>query len=208
MFVLRLQQMRPLPLVLASAALLSLFCNRPAADPQSEWRAVLAAKKAAEAQGATPRQKQLYADALRAFLDRHPTHGRGRVVYQRIQLDFARELASHGRYQDAIRFYRSVLERDPGNQEAARGVAGAVERLAISREKLLSLEKGMTQHQVAQILGKPIPGWAVRNDRREPVFESWYYRTVQGTVAGVYFRNGKVFAAEVASNARVAAPTR
>ena len=63
----------------------------------------------------------------------------------------------------------------------------------------------MSQRQVAHILGKPIPGWTARTERRETVVEAWYYRKIDGGVAGVYFRDGELFAAEESSNARIAA---
>jgi hypothetical protein len=172
-------------------------------DHQAEWRGVLQHKRAAVAPGAKPEHKQVYADSVRAFVQKHPDHGRAREVWQRLQLEFAADLASMGRHQDAIRFYRAVLEHDPSNETASRGLATAVERLAVSREKLLALEKGMSQRQVAAILGKPMPGWSAKNKRPEATFEAWYYRTRGGAIAGVYFRDGKVFAAEENSSAKL-----
>ena len=173
-------------------------------DNSNEWLHVLRHKKAAAAPNATPQQKQVYADTLGAFVRKHPTHSRAREVYQHIQIDFARELASLGRYQDAVRVYRAVLARDEANAEAQRGLADAVARLAVPREKLLQLEKGMSQRQVAHVLGKPIPGWSERIERRDAVLEAWYYRRTDGGVAGVYFRNGEVIAAEENSQAKLA----
>ena len=172
-------------------------------DHQSEWQDVLRHKKAAVASDARPEHKQAYADSVRAFVQKHPDHGRAREVWQRLQLEFADDLAAVGRQQDAIRFYRGVLAHDPTNAAASRGLATAVDRLAVSREKLLVLEKGMSHRQVASILGKPMPGWSVKNKRPEATFEAWYYRTRGGGVAGVYFRDGKVFAAEETSHAKL-----
>ena len=172
-------------------------------DHQAEWRDVLQHKRAAVAPGAKPEQKQVYADSVRAFVEKHPDHGRAREVWQRLQLEFADDLASLGRHQDAIRFYRAVLQHDPANEHASRGLATAVERLAVSREKLLALEKGMSHREVAAILGKPMPGWSAKNKRAEATIEAWYYRTRGGGVAGVYFRDGRVFAAEETSNAKL-----
>jgi hypothetical protein len=183
-------------------------CGGTTSDDSSEWLHVLRHKKAAAAPGATARDKQAWADTLGAFVQRHPQHSRAREVYQRIQLDFAHDLASVGRYQDAIRFYRAVLIADPHNDAAALGLRDAVDHLAVSHEKLLSLEKGMSQHEVAKILGKPIPGWTKTNDLREATIESWYYRTRSGGVAGVYFRDGKLFAAEENSSAKLSPLTR
>ena len=183
-------------------------CGGTSPDVSSEWLHVLEHKKAADAPAATAQEKQVYADTLGAFVQRHPQHSRAREVYQRIQLDFARDLAAVGRYQDAIRFYRAVLTADPHNDTAAAGLRQAVDHLAVSHEKLFSLEKGMSQREVAKILGKPIPGWTTTNDLREATIESWYYRTLSGGVAGVYFRDGTLFAAEENSSAKLSPLTR
>jgi hypothetical protein len=169
-------------------------------DHQAEWRRVLERKKAAggDASAAT---RQAYADSLAAFVRKHPNHSRAREVYHRVQLEFADELMELGRHQDAIRFYRSVLTHDSSNTAAHRGLTEAAERLAISIEKLERLEKGMSHRDVAAILGKPIPGWTVKRRHRGLTVEAWYYRTTAGGIAGVYFRDGEVFAAESNSDA-------
>ncbi len=185
-------------------ALVATCCGgRDAADNAPEWLHVLGRKKAAVLPNATQRQKQAYADSLAAFLARYPTHPRAREVYRRIQLDFAQELAALGRYQDAIRFYRAVLADDPHNHEALLGLAAAVDRLTVSRQKLLALQKGMSQREVTGLLGKPIPGWTARTVRPDCVIEAWYYRTTDHGVAGVYFRDGTLFAAEENSHAKL-----
>lgn len=160
-------------------------------------------KKAAVAADAAPEHKQVYADSVRAFVEKHPDHGRAREVWQRLQLEFANDLASLGRHQDSIRFYRAVLAHDPSNRDAARGLATALDRLAVTHEKMLTLEKGMSPRQVASILGKPMPGWSAKNQRSEATIEAWYYRTRDGGVAAVYFRDGRVFAAEESSHAKL-----
>ena len=195
--------MRVFPLVSVLAALALAGCGGSDVQPdhQAEWRDVLRRKEAASAPNAPVEQKQVYADSLRAFVQKHPNHSRAREVWQRVQLEFADDLAQLGRNQDAIRIYRAVLTHDPANDRARGGLATAASRLAVTREKLLSVEKGMSQRQVAEILGKPIPGWTAKNKRREATIDAWYYRTHTGGVAAVYFREGKVFAAEEASNA-------
>lgn len=177
-------------------------------DSADAWQRVLQSKKAASAPTASPKEKQVYADTLAAFVKDHPSHGRGREVYHNLQLAFGEDLAAMGRHQDAIRFYRAVLSADPANPRAQRDILAAIDHLAVSRGKLLSLEKGMSQKQVAQILGKPIPGWTARNQRRDALMEAWYYRRTDGGVAGVYFRDGALFAAEENSHAKLAPLTR
>jgi tetratricopeptide (TPR) repeat protein len=190
-----------------AASVLVLFvlgCGAGSSDDSAEWQAVLHHKKAAAASDATTTQKQMYADSLAAFVHRNPHHSRAREVYELIQVDFARELAALGRHQDAIRFYRAVLAQNPDNERALEGLKLSLDQLAVSREKLLSLEKGMSPREVSKVLGKPIPGWTVKRQRRDAVLESWYYRKTDGAVAGVYFRDGKLFAAEENSSAKIA----
>jgi tetratricopeptide (TPR) repeat protein len=190
-------------------ALLAVSCARDAGrDTAVEWRGVLQQKRAAQAPNATAAEKQAYADALAGFVDRNPSHSRAREVYQRIQIDFARDLAALGRYQDAIRVYRAVLTHDPRNADAERGLAEAVDRLAVTRAKLVQLERGMSQHDVARILGKPIPGWTETKERPDATIDAWYYRTADGGVAGVYFRDGALFAAEEKSHEKLVPLTR
>lgn len=186
------------------AALLAAACGNGAGpDTSHEWRNVLAQKRAAAAPNATAREKQAYADSLGAFVQRNPSHSRARTVYQRIQIDFARDLAALGRYQDAIRVYRAVLAHDPRNGDATRGLTDAIDRLAVTRAKLVQLERGMSQHEVARILGKPIPGWTETKERPDATIDCWYYRTAEGGVAGVYFRDGALFAAEEKSHEKL-----
>jgi hypothetical protein len=195
--------MRVSPFLTVLPALVALACGgQQQPDHQSEWRDVLRHKQAAVLPDASPDRKQVYADSVRAFVVKHPNHGRAEV-WQRLQLEFADDLADAGRYQDAIRLYRSVLAAHPESNHARSGLALAAARLAVSREGLLALRKGMSQRQVASLLGKPIPGWTARNARAGTTFEAWYYRTRGGALAGVYFRDGKVFAAEETSNERL-----
>jgi hypothetical protein len=195
--------MRVFALVSTLFALLLTACGGSEAQPdhQAEWRQVLDQKAAASKPDAPAEQKQVYADSVRAFVDKHPDHGRAREVWQRMQVEFAAELAERGRHQDAIRIYRAVLSHDARNEEARRGLALSADRLAVTREKLLKVEKGMSQRQVANLLGKPSPGWQRETRRSAATVEAWYYRTPGGGVAAVYFRDGKVFAAEAESHA-------
>jgi len=194
---------RGLIIILICAGALGCADRADEPDHQSEWRDILTRKKAAVARQASADARQVYADSVAAFVRRNPDHGRARDVYHRIQLEFADDLAAIGRHQDAVRFYQAVLAHAPDNDAARQKLASSLERLAVSREKLLLLDKGMTHREVSRILGKPVPGWTVRNDRRGTVLEAWYYRTTSGGLAGIYFREGRVFAAEENSHARI-----
>lgn len=194
---------RSLAVVIAAIVLAACNAAPDQPDHRAEWRDVLRHKKAATSPQAPTHARQAYADALGSFVRRHPGHSRAREVYRRIQLEFASDLAAIGRYQDAIRVYRAVLVNDPQNEEARRGLNAAADRLAVTRDKLLAVELGMSQKDVARILGKPIPGWSAKNKRPSATIEAWYYRTTDGGVAAIYFREGRVFAAEEKSDARV-----
>ena len=193
---------RALLAALVCAAAVACSDRSEPPDHQTEWQDVLKQKRQATVQ-ASAVSRQAYADSLAAFVRKHPNHGRAREVYYRIQLEFADELAALGRHQDAVRFYRAVLDHDPQNVAAQAGLEHTLDQLAVSKDKLLRLNKGMSHRQVANILGKPVPGWTVKNKRRAATIEAWYYRTTSGGLAGVYFRDGKVFAAEENSHARV-----
>lgn len=183
--------------------LLSCSDGKAQVDHQSEWREVLRHKKAATAEDASAEQRQIYADSVQAFVERHPDHRRAREVWNRLQLEFADDLAALGRHQDAIRFYRAVLEHEPESEQAREGLARSIERMALTREKLLELRKGMSRREVTSILGLPLPGWTATRERPEADIEAWYYPTRDGAVAGVYFRDGKVFAAEETSDSKL-----
>lgn len=185
-------------MVLSAGLLLGSACGVGGgeSDHQAEWRQVMSRKEAAAAANATLGDKQAYADAVSAFVTRYPDHGRAREVYRRIQVEFADELASLGRQQEAIRVYRSVLTHDPSNQLATRGLNDAVANLTVTPVKMKGLEKGMSRRDVANLLGKPLPGWTRVTPRGSGDVEAWYYRSASGGVAGIYFRDGKLFAAE------------
>jgi hypothetical protein len=195
----------PRALAIAFCAAILAACARTGAntDPQSDWLSVLGQKKQAVASN-SPAARQNYADVLSAFVSRHPGHSRAREVYQRIQLDFARELSAIGRYRDAIRFCRAVLRKDPGNAEASRLINAAIDHLSVSRDKLLALRKGMTEKEVASILGKPVPGWKLAIRRDDSITESWYYRRSNGGVVSVHFVRGRLIAADERSEAKLA----
>lgn len=188
-------------LIIALLLLASCRAEVRESDHQAEWLRVLEQKKAAVAVEASALQKQVYADSLVDFVRRYPDHARAREVYHRVQIEFADELVSLGRYQDAIDFYTAGLMHDATKDDARERMAQAAERLAVTREKLEQLEQGMSRREVAGILGKPSPGWTTKRDRRGKTFEAWYYRTTSGGIAGVYFRDGEVFAAEANSHA-------
>lgn len=186
------------------AALIGAGCSRGGGEPdhQAEWREVLQHKQAASAPGAPAASRQVWADSLQAFVEKHPGHGRAREVWRRMQLEFADDLMEHGRVHQASRFYRAVLADDPRNERALRGWERAAALLLVRGRQLAAIKRGMRSREVAAKLGRPMPGWTHRVDRRGTSFEAWYYRTARG-VAAVHFREGRVIATEETSSERV-----
>lgn len=193
--------MRKITFLVLLAALLAIEGCSPgiADDPiAAEWRRVLDAKKEWRnaAQEDRVRAQQAYVDALAVFVRRHPDHPRGRQVYEEAELEFARMLAGRGEYDRAVEYYRSVLGTNPEHAEARAELDAAERRRFVTPEALGSLRVGMSPDEVRERLGQPLPGWSRSMRRGEAVIDSWYYRRRDGGVAGVFFQNGRLFAAE------------
>ncbi|HVR43124.1 MAG TPA: tetratricopeptide repeat protein [Thermoanaerobaculia bacterium] len=187
-------------LLLFSCGLAAGACGRLPLEDQihREWRGVLELKsRIAEAPaGGEAEARQRHADALTGFIQRHPSHARARDAYGELELEFARMLAARGRYDEAVRYYRSALDSDPANETIHAELEQAERRRFVTADALSLLRPGMTREQVVERLGRPLPGWSRRLDRNSKTTESWFYRRRDGGVAGVYFRDGALFAAD------------
>lgn len=200
--------MKKITHLLALAAFLAAAACVPGAggDPvAAEWREVLATKKEWQRAPATGRlaAHQAYVDALTAFVRRHPEHPRARAVYEETELEFARELARRGLYDQAALYYRSVLRTNPDHADARAELRVAERKRFVTPEALSALRVGMAPDEVREVLGQPLPGWSRSMRRGDSAIDSWYYRRRDGGVAGVYFRNGRLFAAECGAPVRL-----
>lgn len=192
--------MRKITLFALVVPLLFAGCREIPYDEQAhrEWRRVLEVKRAALD---APRErrmeaKQAYVAALTAFLRAHPDYERAGTAYESVELEYARLLASRGRPDEAVVYYRSILESNPGHREARAELEELERKRFVTVESFGSLRKGMSQAEVEEQLGRPMPGWSRSHVRGAIVTESWYYRRRDNEVAGVFFRNGELFAAE------------
>jgi len=196
--------MRSSRLLLAGLLLLVLGCQRShEEDTLSAWLGVLEKKRALQEAHPGTAARQAYVDALAEFVAKYPAHGRGRSVYERVQLEFARDLAASGRRREAIGFYRSVLERNPASAEARAGMIATIDQLSVSRAKFNQLRRGMSKREVARRLGRPLPGWSRILVKRAKRAESWYYPAEEQKVASVHFVDGKLLTAELDTGLRI-----
>ena len=193
--------MRKITLFALIAPLLLAGCREIPFDEQAhrEWRHVLEVKRAAldAPQERRLEAKQAYVAALTDFLRAHPDYERADAAYEAVELEYARLLASRGRYDDAVVYYRSVVESNPAHEEARAELEELERKRFVTIESFGLLRRGMSQAEVEERLGRPMPGWSRSLVRDSIVTESWYYRRRDGGVAGVFFRNGELFAAEL-----------
>ena len=186
-------------LVLAVIAAMGACADRAARDREREdWNEVLALKAAyleADPEQA-PARKQAWVDAVRSFVLRYPGHQRATLVFEEIQLEFARDLANQGRLQAAERYYLNILSRNPGHTVAVDELATVQERIELSSNLFARVQTGMTSREVLEILGPPPPGWIRTMNRDEESTESWHYRRPDGHLATIYFSDGLVLATD------------
>jgi hypothetical protein len=188
--------------VVVSILLLSR-CS-PAAEEddlqQQHWLAVLRLKRSA---GSVSRSagiytRQLYADALAQFVTRFPTHGRARVVYRSVELEFARQLCALGRYREAVPYYRHLIDTAPSSAsvELRSELETALQRESVTAEKISTIKLRMSEDDVTAILGRPHPEWVKRVEKGSRRTECWYYPARGGGVAAVFFSGGRVYATD------------
>jgi hypothetical protein len=179
--------------------LLLVACAVPEVDdPVADWNQVLVRKRIVEraSQERALVARQRYVDALRDFVARHPEHQRAREVYRTTQLDYARQLTAHGRYDEAVAIADNVIERDGAIREAVALKREATERRSVHPSRLASLRRGMSESDVEKILGSPPPGWKRQLRSGSASVSAWYYRRPDGGTAGVFFRAGRLFHAD------------
>jgi hypothetical protein len=186
---------------LAGAVLLLMVAAGCASEPDHEmadWRMVLIRKRVLlrSDQAAREPARQSYTDALRTFCRRYPAHTRAREVYSDMELVYARELFARGDYEQAARFYESVLRDHPDRAPVRKEHAEALRRRFINRQSMAMLKRGMTPEQVTAKIGVPLPGWQKTLQKGDRNIHSWFYRRSDGGTAGVYFMDGRLFAAD------------
>lgn len=187
------------------ALLLAGGCASEPDHELADWHMVLTRKRALLR--ADPHnleaERQSYIDALQSFCRRYPSHVRAREVYSDTELAYARELFARADYEQAGRFFQSVLRDDHDNAQVRRELSEALRRRFVSREALDSLKEGMTPEQVARRLGRPPSGWQKTMHKSDRTIVSWFYRRADGGTVGVYFMDGRLFAADYGGAVRL-----
>lgn len=186
--------------IVLGAVLLALGHDEPL-ELQSEWLHVLRLKanyQRADKQGAKDSEvrRQEWTNAVVAFARAYPQHSRARQVHEDLVLDRARVLAKEGRSDEAIGFYRALSARNRENQFVQRELKELLARKNVECARLAGLLRGMSRQQVLDVLGEPPGGWKSSKGQGALKVESLYYPTLKGPVAGVFFVNDELFAAE------------
>lgn len=186
-------------IVLAVVTIAVMACRpEPVDTTAEEWREVMAAKR--KAMHADLSARQAYADRVLKFLHRHPDHARARVVYEDLQLAFARELTARGDHAVALRYYDDLLSRRPKDAGLLAERAAVADLQSVQKEELAGVTPGMSDRQVERILGRPRNGWERELRSGGAQYRTWLYPNDQGGIAAVHFARGKVFAIDYATS--------
>lgn len=186
--------------ILLAGVLLALGHDEPL-ELQNDWLRVLRLKASyqrAAKFGAKDSElrRQQWTNAVIAFAAAHPQHARARQVHEDLVLDRARVLAREGRSEEAISFYRALSARNRQNEIIQRELRELLARKNVDCARLAGLLRGMSRQQVLDVLGEPPGGWKTSKGQGPLTVESLYYPTLKGPVAGVFFVNNELFAAE------------
>ena len=97
------------------------------------------------------------------------------------------------RYDRAIDLYRTALELEPSNQEAAQKLALAERRRFVSMSAFASVRNGMKEQEVRSLIGLPREDWIKQVVQNNRVYAVWIYPKSDGGASAVYFDNGVVY---------------
>lgn len=188
--------MRTTATLLLAIVLTAAACGGRSPAQAVLWRDVTELRQKAEADPSSLEAKQRYVDALAQFVRAYPDDREATELYGVEELAYARELVRRGRHAAAIPYYENLLEREPGNADAAEELRQARAQAVVPRERFDALRKGMTRDEVAELLGQPRPGWTHTLQKGKSTYETWYYRKADGGNASVGFVDGEAWVAE------------
>ena len=97
------------------------------------------------------------------------------------------------RYDRAIDLYRTALELEPSNEEAAQKLALAERRRFVSMSAFASVRNGMREQEVRSLIGLPREDWIKQVVQNGRVYAVWIYPKSDGGASAVYFDNGVVY---------------
>lgn len=176
--------------------LLVIACGKRSPAQLVLWRDVQELHHKSEADPSSLEARQRYVDALSNFVRAYPADEEASTLYSREELAYARDLVRSGRQAAAIAYFENYLSRDPENSAVREELNTARAQAAIPRERFDDLRKGMSPEEVADLLGKPRPGWTHTITKGKSTYETWYYRKGDGGTASVGFVDGKAWVAE------------
>lgn len=170
----------------------------PAGDARS-WQSVKNLdqnwRNAPKSEAAKARQRWI--DALREFVVAHPNQEQARNEWDKVALEFARDLERQGRYRAAAPYLEAILEHRPDDDTVSAELAQVRQRMTVSDATLKDIHPGMTRDEVEDLLGPPRPGWSTTARNGEHSAEAWFYEHEDGGKASIHFVDGKVFQVDV-----------
>jgi len=188
--------MRTSAAIVLALLLLAAGCVKRSPAQLVLWRDVRELQHKAEADPGSLEARQRYVDALSNFVRAYPKDEEASALYGREELAYARELVRRGRHGAAIPYFEDFLSRDTENAAVHEELNQARAQATIARDRFDDLRKGMSPDEVAELLGKPRPGWTHTLTKGKSTYDTWYYRKADGGTASVGFVDGKAWVAE------------
>jgi tetratricopeptide (TPR) repeat protein len=135
----------------------------------------------------------VFMDKLREYYDRTGDSRAGVLLAREKVLIGDEYMNVLSRYDRAMEFYRSALQYDPTNPDAAKRLADAEKRRFVQIEAFSLVRTGMKEDDVRKAVGLPREDWIKQVVQKNRLYSVWIYPKSDGGAAAIYFDNGAVY---------------
>jgi tetratricopeptide (TPR) repeat protein len=135
----------------------------------------------------------VFMDKLREYYDRTGDSRAGVLLAREKVLIGDEYMNVLSRYDRAMEFYRSALQYDPTNPDAAKRLADAEKRRFVQLEAFSLVRTGMKEDDVRKAVGLPREDWIKQVVQKNRLYSVWIYPKSDGGAAAIYFDNGAVY---------------
>jgi hypothetical protein len=135
----------------------------------------------------------VFMDKLREYYDRTGDSRAGVLLAREKVLIGDEYMNVLSRYDRAMEFYRSALQYDPANPDAAKRLADAEKRRFVQLEAFSLVRTGMKEDDVRKAVGLPREDWIKQVVQKNRLYSVWIYPKSDGGAAAIYFDNGAVY---------------